>query len=129
MYCGGHHYSDSTAVLVMVSQAETIVLLIPSCYYTFPNKDLPSFLWCPLYETCYSTLQTTRSAQQTRTPINVRISTWPLRFVVRSMHPPCFQQKCVILACCSPNNTIIDIASEAVRKEDVSGHDFANVMR
>ena len=60
---------------------------------------------------------------------NVRISTWPLRFVGRSMHLPCFQQKCVNLACCSPNNTIIDIASEAVRKEEVSGHDFANATR
>ncbi len=26
LYCGSHHYSDSTAALVMVSQAETIAL-------------------------------------------------------------------------------------------------------
>ena len=47
--CGGHHDSDRMAVLVVVSQAESGVLLISSCIinimYTCQNKDfLPSWL-------------------------------------------------------------------------------------
>ena len=43
--CGGHHDSDSIAVLVMVSKAESIVLYLSCCsiMYTCQNKDfLPS---------------------------------------------------------------------------------------
>ena len=51
--CGGHHDSDRTAVLVMVSKAESIVLYLSSCImYTCQNKDfLPSFL--PSYATIF----------------------------------------------------------------------------
>ena len=128
LYCGGHHYSDSTAFLVMVSQAETIVLLIPSCYYTLPNKDFKVF-FLPVVPPSMKHAILPSKLLVAANMYAHKCANINLRFVVRSMHLPCFQQKCVNLACCSPNNTIIDIASEAVRKEEVYGHDFANVMK
>ena len=51
LYCGGHHDSDRTAVLVWSPRLKLLYCKYHQFMYTLPNKDfLPSFL--PSYVTC-----------------------------------------------------------------------------